>query len=178
MGHLQPAELNAIEKKKVEEVVKAAIKAIGIDNSATHTEIKLTNYGPVIVEIGARGGGDFIASYLTLTSTGVSMDKAIVQVAMNRQPDLDSTEKFYSYIKYLELPLGKKVIRIDEWQDMLKAEAIVFTNIAIKAGDVIEKITESKKRPGFVIVKGTSRDDVINKGEYYINLLKKKIILQ
>lgn len=81
MGHLQLANLNSEEKEKIEKVVEDAIAAIGIDNSAAHTEIKLTPNGPKVVGIGARGGCDFISSYLTFASTGVSMDEAIIKVA-------------------------------------------------------------------------------------------------
>ena len=157
MGHLQPANLTQEEKEKIAKVVKAAIAAIGIDNSAAHTEIKLTPNGPKVVEIGARGGGDFIASYLTLASTGVSMDEAIIKVALGEEPDLQHKTSLYSYIKYFSLPVGKIVKKIKDYSDILKEDHVVFAYIAVKEGDIIEEITESKKRPGFVIVKSKNR---------------------
>jgi len=177
MGHLQPAELNAEQKKEIYKVVIEAINSIGIDNSASHTEVKLTQDGPKIVEIGARLGGDYISSYLTLHSCGVNMDKAAIQVALGEEPDLTPTLKQCSYIKYFELPVGKKVKKIEKWTDILETEDVVFANIAVREGDIIEEITESKKRPGFVIVKGFSRTDVIDKAVFFEEKLKQKIIL-
>jgi len=178
IGHLQPADLTPEQKKQIAKVVKSAIEAIGIDNSAAHTEIKLTADGPKIVEISPRGGGDFISSYLTLASTGVSMDKAMIQVALNQQPDLIPKKQSYSYIKYFELPVGKKVLQVDDYQDLLKEEDVVFANIDIESGEIIEEITESKKRPGFVIVKGKNRNSVINKANRLCKNLMKKIHLK
>ncbi len=177
MGHLQPADLTEEQKEKISVVVKKAIKAIGIDNSASHAEIKLTPSGPKMIEIGARGGGDLISSYLTLTSTGISMDKAIIQVALGEEPDLNQKWNQYSYIKYFELPVGKQVKEIKNYDDILKEEFIVLAHIAVKPGDVIKPITESKRRPGFVIIKGISKDFVLETAANYELKLKQKIIL-
>lgn len=177
MGHLQPAQLGKEQKNKISEVVVSAIEAIGIDNSAAHTEVKLTSGGPKIVEIGARLGGDYISSYLTLHSCGVDMDKAAIQVALGQEPDLIPSLQQFSYIKYFELPVGKKVKKIEKWNDISEYPDVVFANIAVKVGEIIEEITESKKRPGFIIVKGFSRSDVIDKALFYEEKLKQKITL-
>ncbi len=177
MGHLQPADLTIQQKEMIASVVKSAIQAIGIDNSAAHTEVKLTKDGPKVLEIGARGGGDLISSFLTFGSTGVSMDKAMIQIALNEQPDLESKQQSYSHIKYFELPVGKKVLQVNDWQDVLTESTLVYADISVKPGDMIEEITESKKRPGFVIVKGENRASVLNAAEILCEKLKLKVQL-
>ncbi|MBN2167001.1 MAG: ATP-grasp domain-containing protein [Marinilabiliaceae bacterium] len=167
MGHLQPAHLNIHQKNQIDRVVKAAINAIGIDNSASHAEIKLTPDGPKMVEIGARGGGDFISSNLTLASTGVNMDEAIINVALDEKPQVYQRLNQFSFIKYFELPVGKKIIKIEDYSTLFSYKNLVFANIAIKPGEKVEQITESKKRPGFVIVKGKNRSQVLNLAKDY-----------
>jgi len=159
-------------------VVTSAISALGIDNSASHTELKITSEGPKILEIGARGGGDFISSYLTLSSTGVSMDEAIIKVALGEEPDLVHKTKLYSYIRYFSLPVGAEVLCVEDFSDILNEKGVVFAYIAVKKGDVIEKITESKKRPGFLIIKGSKEEDVIQKGSILLSKLASKIKLR
>lgn len=178
MGHLQPADLSDKEKKQIDEVVTAAISVIGIDNSAAHTELKMTPEGPKILEIGARGGGDFISSYLTLASTGVSMDEAIIKVALGEEPDLQHKTMMYSYIKYFSLAVGKRIKKVVDYSEVLNDDQMLFAHVAVKEGDIIEEITESKKRPGFVIVKNTVRNYVISEADKLTELLKKKIILK
>ena len=87
MGHIQPAELDDKQKTEIDEIVKKAIEALELDNCAAHTELMMTRIGPKIIEIGARLGGDYISSYLTLHSTGVNMDAAVADIAMGNKPD-------------------------------------------------------------------------------------------
>ena len=103
LGHFQPADLTDKQKTIITKIVNDAIIALGIENAATHTELKLSKLGPFIIEIGARLGGDYIASYLTIASTGVNMDKAAIEIALGGIPDLNNYEKAFSIIKYLRI---------------------------------------------------------------------------
>lgn len=177
LGHIQPAELSEEQKYQIRHVVTNAIKALGIDNSATHSELKLTSHGPVVLEIGARLGGDYISSYLTIASTGVNMDKAAIQVALGEEPDIKEKELAYSQIKYLELPEGKAVKRIGNWKELLNSEGMVYANCLLKTGSKIPSITDSAKRPGFVIVKSSSKTSVMKKAEFFCSKLAEYIEL-
>ena len=70
MGHNQPSLLPKNIQQQIEKVAKMAVKALGIQNGPSHTEIKVTSEGPKIVEIGARLGGDNITTHLVPLSTG------------------------------------------------------------------------------------------------------------
>jgi carbamoyl-phosphate synthase large subunit len=112
IGHMQPANLQDTEKEQIRKAVVSGINALGIDNSASHAEVMLTSSGTKVIEIGARLGGDFISSYLTRCSTGVNMDKAAVSVALGLHPDLQASQNCFSYIRYLELPVGRTVRKL------------------------------------------------------------------
>jgi biotin carboxylase len=178
MGHLQPAQLNYEQKNEISLLVISAIKAIGIDNSASHTEVMLTSEGPKVIEIGARLGGDFISSYLTKASTGVSMDKAAVQVALGIKPEINPKWQRYSMIKYYELPEGKTVRKITPLDYLLQLDDVVFAYIFVKEGDVINKISHSAQRPACVIIQGNSRSEILEKSEKYANIIYDKIYLE
>jgi biotin carboxylase len=178
MGHLQPADISDKDKNQINKVVTGAVNAIGIDYSATHTEIIMTNEGPKILEIGARGGGDFISSYLTFASTGVSLDQAIIKVALGEKPDLEHKQKKFSYIQYAGLPVGAEVLGVDAYNDVLSASAVVFAYIFVKAGDIIEHIAHSALRSACVLVTGQNRENAVNNADEYIDKLLKKIRIQ
>jgi carbamoyl-phosphate synthase large subunit len=178
LGHLQPAPVTPEQHAAISKVVGSAIGAIGIDDSASHAEVMLTSEGPMMIEIGARLGGDFIASYLTKASTGVSMDKAAVQIALGITPDLDKRHDRFSYIKYIELPAGKKVVNVEPFEDLLKLPDLVFAHIFVKPGDVIQPITHSALRSACVIAAADTREEVIHRTRKYADLLMKKIILE
>ena len=75
------------------------------------------------------------------------------------------------------MPVGKRVERIEDWQEIVKDQEVILAKVSVKPGDIIEAITESKKRPGFVIVRGDNRDNVISKEMNFYNSLIEKIKL-
>lgn len=177
MAHLQPAELTPDEKESIAGIVIAGIQALEIDNSAAHTEVMLTPMGPRVIEIGARLGGDFISSYLTHASVGISMDRAAVQIALGIEPDLNPSKQNYSLVKYLELPVGRTVINVIPYDDLLHNPGVVFVSVFCKSGDNIEAITHSAKRPACVIVQAENKENVFSMAEKYISLLSRKVVL-
>ena len=175
MGHLQPADLTDKECDQISMLVKKAIIALEIDHSASHAEVILTNDGPKMVEIGARLGGDFIASYLTKASTGISMDKAAVQIALGIKPDLAKAENAFSYIKYFHLPEGAKIKTATIPDELKTMEGMVFSAIFGQPGDIIPKLNHSAQRTGCILVKAESREWVIQLAEKYEDILTRNI---
>ena len=176
LGHIQPADLKEEQKEEINSVVINAIKALGIDNSATHTELKLTRKGAVIIEIGARLGGDYISSYLTLTSTGVNMDEGAIKIALGNEPDVIHKQQCNSYIKYLELPVGKYVTELKNWGQIKSYENVVYASFNLVVGQRIPQMTDSAKRPGFIIVRGDSKRKVITEANKISNSFKDLIV--
>ncbi len=177
MGHLQPADLNNSQREMISEIAEKGIMALGIDNSAAHVEVMMTTEGPRVIEIGARLGGDFISSYLTKASTGISMDKASVQVALGVSPDLTPGNQKYSLIKYLELPEGKVVTNVFPVGDILNTPGIIFAYIFVKPGDVTKKVTHSALRPACIVAEASEKSTLIRLMDTSIKDLSNKIIL-
>lgn len=173
-GHLQPANLTDKDRESITTAVVGALKALGVENSASHTEVKLSDRGPVVIETGARLGGDFIASYLTKASTGVSMDRAAIQTALGISPDVQQTREAFSMISFPELPEGKRVVRVDDTDEIEAMPGVVFARLFVKPGDVIAEVSHSGQRPGCIIVEGHSREEVMEKIDLYSGLLAAK----
>lgn len=178
MAHLQPARISMSEKNEIELLVKKAIKAIGIDNSASHAEVMLTKNEVFIIEIGARLGGDFISSYLTKSSTGVSMDKASVQVALGKEPDVAQKFNRYSMIKYLELEQGRKCLKKPSINSIATMPGFVFGTWFIKEGDIIPKITDSAKRPACILFQAEFKNELIERVDKAAKKLLNQTILE
>ena len=78
LAHCEPSRLGKDVQERIREVALQAVLAIGLKNGPSHTEIKVTQEGPKVVELAARLGGDFITSRLVPLSTGVDMVGASV----------------------------------------------------------------------------------------------------
>lgn len=89
MAHLEPAPVSDELLRKVQEIVFHALDSLGIENGASHTEVKIDGDEIKIIEIGGRMGGDCIGSHLVELSTGIDFVKAVIQIALNEEPDLN-----------------------------------------------------------------------------------------
>lgn len=85
--HIVPALLSAADAEAIHGAVRKVIAAVGLDNSASHTEVKLAPQGPVIIEIAARLGGDYITSDLVPLATGISMLENVIRMAIGEPID-------------------------------------------------------------------------------------------
>jgi carbamoyl-phosphate synthase large subunit len=177
LGHVQPADLDGTTRNMVDQIVKNAIRALGIDNSASHVELKINGDDIRIIEIGARLGGDYIASYLTTASTGMSMDRAAIQVALGEKPDVTHPEAMYSKISYPVFESGKTISEIGDLSDMLD-DQLVFVKVFFNAGDIVPEITDSAKRLACFIVRAESREELEKVCFEKEKLLRSKIILE
>lgn len=86
-GHMFPAEPPPRDAARIVDVAVAAIAALGLDHLVAHTEIKLTDAGPRLIEVNPRPGGNRI-SELVRRVTGIDLPGAAVDLALGRAPDL------------------------------------------------------------------------------------------
>ncbi len=86
-GHLQPAPVDDRTIENVKRVVEHALDTLKIENGASHSEIKIDEYGNImIIEIGGRMGGDCIGSDLVQISTGYDFVNMVIDVACGMAP--------------------------------------------------------------------------------------------
>lgn len=83
LGHLQPARITVDQRKRIEEAMPKLLSMAGVDNTATHTEIKIINDKLYLIELNSRPGGDNIAYRLTELSTGFSYLGGAINIAFN-----------------------------------------------------------------------------------------------
>lgn len=150
MGHSQPSQLPDSIKDKIKEITIAANKAIGIINGPSHTEIKITQNGPKIVEIGARLGGDNITTHLTPLSTGVDMVESCIKIALGEKPDIRIKYDKASAIRYFDQSHGR-IKSIRGVEEASKLPGIIQISIIHGKDHIINGIKSSSDRVGFVI---------------------------
>jgi len=86
MGHTMPTDLDDGAVREAEEVFRAGIRAIGIDNGAAKGDIKMTPRGPMIGEIAARLSGGYMSGWTFPLSSGVEVTEAALNIAVGIPP--------------------------------------------------------------------------------------------
>jgi biotin carboxylase len=79
VGHVVQAALTPAERAAATAVTHRAVAALGLDTAVFHLELRLTARGPVVIEVGARLGGDRIHRLVRL-ATGFSLPEAAVRL--------------------------------------------------------------------------------------------------
>lgn len=102
LAHHQPSTLPDDTKLQVKAIVSKALDALHIQYGASHSELKITEDGEImIIEIGARMGGDFIGSNLVQLSTGYDFVKGVIDVALGQYTQPCLPFKKYSGVYFL-----------------------------------------------------------------------------
>lgn len=161
LGHMQPANLSTEQKNKVQILVNEIAKALGFNNCASHTEIKINQKGIFVIEASPRLGGDYITSHLVPLSTGINIEDLLINISLGL-PLVYERKSNASLVSYLNFPIGNKVINVISEQELQNN----FPNVklyesTLKIGDVIKKITNSLNRYGQFILVGDNVESLI-----------------
>lgn len=174
LGHTQPSQLPMDTQEAIRKVTVAACKAIGIDKGPAHVEMKVTKRGPVMIELGARMGGDNITTHLVPLSTGIDMVGSTIKVALGEEPDIEPSLHCGSAIRYFQVPFGtiKAIENVDEAKQIPGVKQITFTK---EVGEESTPIHCSNDRIGFVIAQGATAKDAIKACEEAMKVVQIKI---
>lgn len=111
IGHVVDGADPLLADPRLLRVLGDAHRALGLPDGVTHTELRLTDRGPVIIEVNARLGGDLIP-YLGLLATGVDPGRIAAEVAIGVPPSLQPTEHACAGIRFLYPPEDCRVIEV------------------------------------------------------------------
>lgn len=151
LGHSQPSVYSDNVKQLLYDATEKGIRALGIDNCAVHSELKIHDGQAFIVEIGARLGGDFISTHLTPLSTGIDFVAAAISVCMGEEPDLRPRAAGQGVcIRYFTPKPGR--LATIENAHLLNAPYVCNSAISCQVGDIIPEVRSSLDRSGHVIV--------------------------
>ncbi len=174
MGHSQPSKFVGNQKKDITELAKAAVKAVGIQDSPAHVEMMVTKDGPKMIELGARMGGDCITTHLVPLSTGIDMIKAAIDISLGKAPDLEKKYDKGSAIRYFDVEPGivKNITGVEEANKIDDVREIIFTK---NIGDNVTPIHSSLDRAGMVICQSEDRLEAIRQCENALNKISFQI---
>ena len=86
-------------------------RALGLADGITHTEVRMTAQGPVIIEVNARLGGDMIP-YLGKLATGVDPGQVAANAARGAHPRLEVSRHQVAGIRFLYPPEDCRIVDI------------------------------------------------------------------
>ena len=146
-AHMEPALITEDLRDRITGVVFHALESLEIQYGASHSELKVTPSGEIVlIEIGARMGGDVIGSDLVQLSTGIDFVKAVIQVAVGQKPDIERKEFRAAAVRFI---LSSDDLSALERVKKENPSLIVRESV----GQIVEKtVTDSSERFGYFIL--------------------------
>lgn len=151
--HIEPARISEIEAEAIRKEVLRAAKAVGVDNCPTHTEIKLWDGKPYIIEMACRLGGDYITSDLVPLSTGISMMENLIRLSLGETIDVEPKFQKWSCVQFLN---DENYSRCKEFIEQNK-ELISRSEVGEYKNGVIKS---SLDRLGYIIFQAGTREEL------------------
>lgn len=151
-------------KKQNDEYVEAS----GLPFGFTHAEYKFDGEKFVLIEIGARGGGNFISSHVVPAMTGIDNYKKLVEQTFEPQKEDDyflnsQMKNRCCVLKFFDVAIedNGKIIKAISNEHILKENSkVLLYKFNFNIGDVIHLAEDDSKRVGFYIAYGDSREEL------------------
>lgn len=177
LGHIQPADFTECQRDEIRSIISKIADVLHFDNCGSHTELKISSRGIVVIETSPRLGGDFITSTLVPLSTGINMEYLLTKISIGEiitdkefQPSLHKS----SGVVFFELPKGhiQSIGKIDNIASIFGCKTYEFDK---QVGDEVNSITNSLNRYGYAIFQTDSRAETIMSIETSKEVVRKMV---
>lgn len=108
IGHIVEAADPLLADPELRQVLAQAHRALGLRDGITHTEVRFSPDGPVVIEVNGRLGGDLIP-YLGQLATGVDPGGLAAEVAVGRMPRIAPARRDTVGVRFLYPPADCRV---------------------------------------------------------------------
>lgn len=164
LGHTVPASIEPATERQVVGWTAEVVRALGIDCTVFHLELRLRDGIPHVIELGARLPGDSIGSLIEM-SRGVSLADLFVQVVTGQQVDHPTVAaagaaSCVAAIRFFYEP-GLDIVSSAPTDSELHTLPNVVTGaVTVSPGDRPNGRADFRSRLGWVLMTGVDRRSV------------------
>ncbi|WP_433204370.1 ATP-grasp domain-containing protein [Dactylosporangium sp. CS-047395] len=123
LGHTVDAGDPLLSDPAILTVLRQTHEALGFTDGVTHTELRLTTAGPVVIEVNARLGGDLIP-YIGGRASGVTPGLAAAAACCGIAPGVNTTRALVAGVRFLYAEADDTVIATIGFADGPLPEAV------------------------------------------------------
>lgn len=143
------------QRALVDAFVRGVLAALRMRTGITHLEFRMTEAGPVLMEVAVRTPGDYIMDAMDLT-WGCDVFEAVIELALGHPADLpgrDAAPSASAGVRFVTAPPGR-VVRVTG-RDLVEAHpAVVRCVLDCEVGDEIRSVHSPVSRVAHVLVRG------------------------
>jgi biotin carboxylase len=173
LAHVWPSEAGG----QAAEVARAAVKALGIQDGPTYSQLRIGPEGPQVIEVAARLGGGHDAE-LAQAALGVDLNGLALQAALG--------ESIWSAALHAVPEVGGAVVRflvppegvlheVEGVEEACAVEGVQEVRIYREPGHVFGPFLRGADRAGAVLVTGASREEALARADEAARLIRFKV---
>jgi len=151
----------------------AAVRALGIENGPSYTQVRLTAGGPRVIEVAARLGGGHDAELAELV-TGIPLTELAIYAALGRPlapaevvPAFDPRAGGAA-LRFLTAPPGT----LESVELPQGLSGVAFTRIYREPGHVFRPVRRASDRAGALVAVGATRDEALARAETAVERIR------
>nr|WP_230416214.1 pyridoxal-phosphate dependent enzyme [Micromonospora tarapacensis] len=152
VGHVFPA-AERPGSEAVRETARRALAAVGLDHGAAHVEIRLTDAGPVVVEINARLAGGMIPELIRLAS-GLDLVQRQLLAAAGLPLEPSALATGYAGIRFLVAETCGVVRAVAGVEEAAALPGVHDVTVTARVGATVGPAADAYGRLGWVIATG------------------------
>ncbi len=176
--HVAPTSLTEAELAEVHRIVTGAAHAQGLRRSVMHAEIRFHEGRPHLLEIAIRPGGGGLDLVARVTADYCPI-RAVMDVARGVKPRVQHYRPTGVHMMGTCLISGAgQVEYVTVPPEVSQSDQTLMAKITAAPGDVIRRPPEGNNILGFLIVIGTSFEDVKNRLETFADKIDVKMVGQ
>lgn len=166
-GHRQPAPIPEELETNIKNVVFRFLDLISQKEGPTHTELKVKDSIPYIIESHTRYGGDRIWEMVYLTK-GLHIPQATVCQLLGLNVPIHPYLYHAAAVRFI-LSEPKQCQEITGVEQAKKQKGVYRVHLDVKPGDIIKPLASSDDRCGYILVGGDTPDEAITNASYAVN---------
>ncbi len=153
--HLIPSNLTDSIRNEIAKLILSLIESIDLRDSASHTELMVTEKGIYIIEIGARLGGDYITSHLVPLANGTDMLESVINISLKIPVNIKKNNNYHAGIQFITPDNYYKA------SDFITQHREIVIESSLKPFRNV-KVLSSFDRLGYFIARAETREKLID----------------
>ncbi|MFM9372925.1 ATP-grasp domain-containing protein [Streptomyces sp. Da 82-17] len=165
LGHALPARLSPADRSELVAAVERFLTVMGVSDGPSHTEIRLSSQGPVVIESHNRVGGGHLAE-LVRHAYGIDLNTYAAAWALGRAEELpgEPVASAAACNRYVVREPGT-VTAVEGLDEVAAADDVLIAQVSVRPGDTVRPLRDNWDRIGCVVVRAADTDEAVRRCE-------------
>ena len=165
LAHVWPSELGEEETGRTADVAAAAVRALGILDGPTYTQLRIGRDGPKVMEVAARLGGGHDAE-LCEAALGIDLNGLALRAALGEpiEPEslIPTSRAGGACTRFLVPPAGE-LLAVEGLEEARRVPGVRALHVYRRPGHRFREFRIGPDRAGAVLAVGDSRQDALER---------------